>query len=284
MNPILAVHGIGNLKEGKEPEAAAAELAAPWQARLAEGVLAAGLNTAPPPVVVAYYAHLLMDSEIQGSPQGNLERLTESEKAVVREWLLTVGVPDSDDQQGWITAPLRQWIDWLARRRGTTFDVLARIAVAMAREVTCYLNRPERRRLARKVVASAIERHQPAVVVAHSLGSVITFEALHAYPETQVDLLVTVGSPLGLPVAIFDALEPEPKNGNGARPPGVKRWINLADPGDIVAVPLRLGDRFPVDLHDTCVIGKVDFHTLGAYLAHPLTAATITQDRRVPPE
>ncbi|MGW6934656.1 serine peptidase [Lentzea sp. NPDC054927] len=279
MKPVLAVHGIGNLKDGKEPETAAVELAAPWQARLEEGVLSAGLKIDPPPVVVAYYAHLLTDSESQGSPQGNLDRLTASEEAVVREWLLSAGVPAPDDQQGWITAPLRQWIHWLAQRRGTTFDVLARIAVAMAREVTCYLTRPERRRLAREAVASAIERHQPAVVVAHSLGSVVTFEALHAYPETQVDLLVTVGSPLGLPVAIFDALEPEPKNGKGARPPGVRRWVNLADPGDVVAVPQRLGDRFPVDLHDTCVIGKIDFHTLGAYLAHPLTAATIAQDR-----
>lgn len=204
-----------------------------------------------------------------------MERLTLLEATVVREWLRAAGVPEPDDQQGWLTAPLRQWLDWLARRRGTTFDVLARIAVAMAREVTCYLTRPERRRAARRVIASAIERHSPAVVVAHSLGSVVTFEALHAYPQTKVDLLVTVGSPLGLPVAIFDALEPEPVRGQGARPPGVRHWINLADPGDVVAVPKRLGDRFPVDRHEQCVIGKIDFHTLGAYLSHPLTALTI---------
>ncbi|GAA0356442.1 serine peptidase [Streptomyces sp. WI04-05B] len=275
MKPVLAVHGIRNLRAAEEPDVAATTLAAPWQMRLAEGFRAAGLDTAPPPVVVAYYAHLLTDQEIQGSPQRNLERLTPLEAVVVREWLRAVGVPESDERQGWSTAPLRQWLDWLARRQGTTFDVLARIAVAMAREVTCYLTRPQRRRAAREVVASAIERHRPAVVVAHSLGSVVTFEALHAYPEVQVDLLVTVGSPLGLPVAIFDALEPEPVRGQGARPPGVKHWINLADPGDVVALPLRLGDRFPVDRHEQCVVGKIDFHTLGAYLSHPVTARTI---------
>ncbi|MFE9677248.1 hypothetical protein ACFYO5_24500 [Streptomyces sp. NPDC006259] len=49
------------------------------------------------------------------------------------------------------------------------------------------------------------------------------------------------------------------------RPPGVDRWYNMADPGDLVAAQ-ELGGRFPVDRHGTTSIGLVDFHTLGGYL------------------
>lgn len=51
--------------------------------------------------------------------------------------------------------------------------------------------------------------------------------------------------------------------------------MNLADTGDLVAIPCRLGDRFPVDQHADTPIGRIDFHTFGAYLASPLTAAAI---------
>jgi pimeloyl-ACP methyl ester carboxylesterase len=114
------------------------------------------------------------------------------------------------------------------------------------------------------------------VVLAHSLGSVIAYEALHAHPELTVDCFVTLGSPLGLPGGIFDHLVPAPIANRGARPAGVRYWVNLADTGDLVAIPRRLGDRFPVDQHADTPIGRIDFHTFGAYLSSPLTAAAIS--------
>lgn len=73
-----------------------------------------------------------------------------------------------------------------------------------------------------------------------------------------------------------DHLVPAPVADRGARPAGVRYWVNLADTGDLVAIPRRLGDRFPVDQHADTPIGRIDFHTLGAYLSSPLTAAAIT--------
>ncbi|EOD63055.1 hypothetical protein H480_39070 [Amycolatopsis vancoresmycina DSM 44592] len=272
---MLAVHGIGNLRRSVEPDRAAAELAEDWQPRLDAGYRAAGLDVGAPRLAVAYYAHLLADVDVQAVHGSELGSLTPGERAVVRAWLLAAGAPEPEEAQGWLTAPLRQAFDWLARRRGRSFDVLARIAVALARDANSYLTKPGRRRAAREIVAAAIEQHHPRVLVAHSLGSVVAYEALHAYPQLKVDLFVTVGSPLGLPFAIFDALEPEPAEGRGTRPVGVGKWVDLADPGDLVAVPKRLGDRFPVDRHEQCAIGMLDFHTLGAYLAHDRTALTI---------
>jgi hypothetical protein len=102
----------------------------------------------------------------------------------------------------------------------------------------------------------------------------VAYEALHAFPDLDVELLVTLGSPLGLP-ALFRKLDPEPRAGRGARPAGVKRWLNIADVGDLVAIPPKLGGLFPVDQHETVNRGFLEPHFLGPYLANGVTATAI---------
>lgn len=55
------------------------------------------------------------------------------------------------------------------------------------------------------------------------------------------------------------------------RPPCVRRWVNLADIGDVVALPrIGLGQAFTGVEEDIPVtIGIWDFHTVGAYLRAP---------------
>jgi pimeloyl-ACP methyl ester carboxylesterase len=144
----------------------------------------------------------------------------------------------------------------------------------LVREANAYTSRPQARAAVRERVAAAIRSHRPRVVVAHSLGSVVAYEALHAFPELEVELLVTLGSPLGLPT-LARRLEPAMRHGQGARPAGVERWVNIADGGDLVALPPKLGGLFPVDTHATTDIGWLDPHTLGGYLANGVTAAAI---------
>jgi hypothetical protein len=48
---------------------------------------------------------------------------------------------------------------------------------------------------AREHVAATIADRRARVVIAHSLGTVVAYEALYAHPGLQVDLLVTLGSP-----------------------------------------------------------------------------------------
>jgi pimeloyl-ACP methyl ester carboxylesterase len=115
------------------------------------------------------------------------------------------------------------------------------------------------------------------VVVAHSLGTLVAYEALHAHPELQVPLLLTLGSPLALPKAVFERLLPPPVSGRGSRPVGVHRWVNIADPGDPVAIPPRLARSFEgVDLDlTTTVHGGFGFHHAKNYLRCAPTAATL---------
>nr|BFE56574.1 hypothetical protein GCM10020063_011000 [Dactylosporangium thailandense] len=269
---VLTVHGISNLRGALSPPEAATAMAGELRPRLAEGYRAAGLGHVPvPELAAAYYAHLLdQGAQSAGVP---LEALEPPERAMLWQWLRELGAP-AEVAQGPATAPLREAMDWLARRRSVGPQALARVMTAVLREVYVYLTRPAVRARVRQAVAGAIEQHRPRVLVAHSLGTVVAYETLHA-TGAEVDLLITLGSPLGLPGAIFEALEPEPADGRGGRPPGVGRWVNIADPGDLVAVPKRLGDRFPVDQHEEAYLGVVDFHTLGGYLACGLTAAAI---------
>jgi hypothetical protein len=79
----------------------------------------------------------------------------------------------------------------------------------------------------------------PAVVIAHSLGTVVSFEALHQYPRA-VPLWVTLGSPLSLRSVVWPKLRPAPP----ATPPGVREWRDYWDRDDVVAARPVLGDSF----------------------------------------
>lgn len=87
----------------------------------------------------------------------------------------------------------------------------------------------------RERVLAALPDDRPVVVVAHSLGSVVAFEALHSYPRS-VRLLVTLGSPLATAAVVFDRLRPSPPT----TPPTVRRWLNFWDRDDIVVARPRL--------------------------------------------
>ena len=81
------------------------------------------------------------------------------------------------------------------------------------------------------------------VLIGHSLGSVVAYEYLCRQP-IPCAVLVTLGSPLGIPHVIFDKLTPPPIAGVGVWP-GVRRWTNVADPDDIVALRKDLAPLFP---------------------------------------
>ncbi|MFJ5557890.1 hypothetical protein ACIQCD_10795 [Streptomyces sp. NPDC093250] len=78
------------------------------------------------------------------------------------------------------------------------------------------------------------------VVLAHSLGTVVAYEALHRL-EQPLPLLVTFGSPLGLRSIIHRRLRPQPLR----TPSHLKRWVNVADRDDFIVATLRLRTLFP---------------------------------------
>lgn len=75
-----------------------------------------------------------------------------------------------------------------------------------------------------------------AVIIAHSLGSVIAFDYVFGFrkykldPSINVEVLITLGSPIPIFNAGMGHVESE-----AALPPNLKRWINILDPDDGVA-------------------------------------------------
>ncbi|MDG9674476.1 hypothetical protein [Micromonospora sp. DH14] len=122
------------------------------------------------------------------------------------------------------------------------------LLVADLRQVRRYLLEPDLRREVMSRV-EAVVAPDTRVVVAHSLGSVVAYEALCAHPEWQVRAFVTLGSPIGVRQLIFDRLSPPPHTDDRGGPRGhwpgsVRVWTNIADAGDVVALTKDLRPMF----------------------------------------
>lgn len=143
------------------------------------------------------------------------------------------------------------------------FLILARI---VSRDVTDYLVGGQAKAMRAPVRDAIRSAGTPAVVIAHSLGTIVTYDVLSELGSDapEIPLLLTLGSPLGLPNVL------ERLVGGMPPPPGitptVQRWENIADPFDPVALVQRLSPLFdPTDtIHDSNVNN-------GALLNHDLT-------------
>ncbi|MFH9061243.1 hypothetical protein ACH4GM_08525 [Streptomyces coeruleorubidus] len=267
MKRIVGIHGVGQHRPGLLVPRAANELEEAWLKALARGAASARA----PELSVVYYADLLRIPGRQGGAL-SLDDLEPAEEELVREWLRELNVP-AGVSAGRATGFLRQSLAWLARSRGIGAPATEWFVSTFFREVHTYLQGFDgsARFRVRARIAETVAARRPDIVIAHSLGSVAAYEALWAYPHLKVDLLITLGSPLALPHAVFDRLEPGPVNGRGRRPPGVRRWVNLADPGDLVAIPPggveAKFDGVDSERSGTVAIHTFDFHLVANYLA-----------------
>jgi hypothetical protein len=160
--------------------------------------------------------------------------------------------------------------------RSRFFGGLAlRAMVLDLKQVRRYLQDQQLREAARAVVSKLITA-ETRVVVAHSLGSVVAYEALAAMPGHQVRALVTLGSPLGIGNLIFDRLDPAPRDGLGVWPGSDNLvWTNVADHGDVVALEKDLRPRFGPQVINTVVHNGAHAHAVAAYLTDTLTGGAI---------
>jgi pimeloyl-ACP methyl ester carboxylesterase len=190
------------------------------------------------------------------------------------DWASQLGMPASV-AQGYPTVPLRLITEWVAHRFGLDGRLVRTFVAVFFREVAAYLgDSPEERSAARDTVATAIRAHRPTVVIAHSLGSVVAYEALCANPDLDLDLLVTVGSPLAMPNVVLGRVQPAPAASANLRS-RVRGWLNIADVGDLIALPPRLCGVYDVDSDDTENIHLFDFHRATNYLRSGKVAAAV---------
>lgn len=133
----------------------------------------------------------------------------------------------------------------------------------LLKQVKEYLHNPQTKQAIQDRVIKKVTS-ETKVIIGHSLGSVIAYECLCAHPEWNVETFVTLGSPLGMSPIVFDALTPAPQSGKGTYP-NVKRWFNVADQGDIVALEKALAPRFGA-VEDRLVHNGWESHSATRYL------------------
>jgi len=156
--------------------------------------------------------------------------------------------------------------------------VSERVLVFWLKQVSAYFGQPVVRESIQARFAAGIGP-DTRVVVAHSLGSVVAYEALCAHPEWPVTDLVTVGSPLGVPHIVTNRLQPPPGwDGRGDLVgvwPGVDRWVNITDDGDFVALRPRLREVFGDRVTDVGISNGISGHQVQRYLSAAETGAAI---------
>lgn len=131
-------------------------------------------------------------------------------------------------------------------------------------------------RVARSI-ETAVAELRPVIVVAYSLGSLVTYEYLSrtAGFERSADLrLVTIGSPLG--VREIRELLTDQTTDSLRVPAAVKSWENVYDPDDVFSAPLH-GKVAAPGILDRRIESASDenAHYIGRYLRDRSTGAAV---------
>jgi hypothetical protein len=147
-----------------------------------------------------------------------------------------------------------------------------RVLLFALKQVRAYLYDLEMKQTIQKRVFEKVTK-DTRIIISHSLGTIVAYECLCAYPEWNVHTLVTLGSPLGISPSIFEALTPAPTEGKGIWP-NVKQWFNIADQGDIVALEKELTPCFGLVV-DQLVHNGWESHSALRYLNDQKTGQAI---------
>lgn len=291
---LVLLHG--RAQEGREPS----RLKDLWVQALREGVAAAGeaLEVKSERIRFVFYGDALRDSLTQEQLE-DVERVAvrgptqvAHEEMFIREVLLEAL---RSVQQASAESEKPTTLTTHRRGGGRTSLALMRAldeylpgsagaAIAfMARDVHAYLSRPGVRDLIEDGFRRALPDSCPAVVVGHSLGSVVAYNVLRREAFSHpwnIRLFVTLGSPLGLR-AIRRRLEPL------SYPRSVREWLNARDPRDAVA--LRGLERFYRPRAGAAAIAEIDdivnttskHHGVEGYLSDKRIAKRIAAALRV---
>lgn len=267
MARIVGVHGVGHQYTGEN------KLRSQWLPALKDGLALAGQPLASDEdFACACYGHLFrpLGKAAMDPPLDASDVTDDWERELLDAWWREAGRTDKTvngpDAQTKARTPssVQRALDALSQSE--FFAGLAERALILdLKQVRRYLHEPNVRSAACESIEKAITS-DTKVIVAHSLGSIVAYEALCAHPKWPVRTLVTIGSPLGITNLIFEKLQPTPNGGVGEWPRGIERWFNIADNGDIVALVKQLSGRFGSNVSDRLVYNGSKAHDATRYL------------------
>ncbi len=151
------------------------------------------------------------------------------------------------------------------------------------------------RRLLKMPLRAAWKSERPILLIAHSMGSIIAYDALWQLSQESgnnyyIDLLLTMGSPLGQ-TFIQRRIKGWQEQPDKRHPRNIKRWVNIAAVGDLTALDMRLQNDFEEMLQSGLVEsiedretynyfrldGELNVHAEYGYLINEVTAGYISE-------
>jgi hypothetical protein len=149
------------------------------------------------------------------------------------------------------------------------------------------------RRLAKMPLRAAWKAGRPILLIGHSMGSVIAYDALwqlshESDDDLRVDLLLTMGSPLGMHY-LQRRLKGCRESGKRRFPDNIRRWVNISAVGELTAIDMRLRNDYREmielglveDIEDYVVYnyfhqnGELNVHSEYGYLVNRTTAIVV---------
>jgi hypothetical protein len=279
MARIVGIHGIAQQVRGPEV------LRATWAPALRDGVTLSG---AEPPdgddLEIAFYGDLFRGKggKAAGGPRYTAVDVEEGFEQELLEawWVEAAATDDAVPGPGATTNKLRtpKTVQRAlnALNQSQFFAGLAEpLIIGFIKQVHAYVSDDS----VRGEIQARVDRVAgtgTAVLVGHSLGSVVAYEAACAHPDWDL-ALVTLGCPLGIRNLVFDRLRPPPEDGRGQYPAGAATWTNIADTGDVVALVKRLAPLFGERVQDLLVDNGSKAHDISPYLTAVQTGHAIAE-------
>jgi hypothetical protein len=245
MRQLIMVHG--RAQENKD----AAELKKEWITAWEKGLAKSGLSLplSDSDIHFPYYGDTLVQM-VGGKSVDEAARVivkgpapTPAEQEVMREMIAEIaaheGVAERDireqlDVETIEKGPLNwRWVQGILSTLDRVRPLSSALVGLVTADVAKYLTNPAIQQALNDGVIGAVEPGKEAVVVSHSLGTVVAYNVLMsrptAFPQVPVPLFVTLGSPLGVN-AVKSRLRPH------TFPTPVRQWYNAMDPDDVVSL------------------------------------------------
>lgn len=270
MAKIIAIHGIGQQFKGD------AIIHREWWPAFLSGLhLAGGDLSDPDQFVCPFYGHVFRSAGTLALTDHWQAKDVAAEEAELIERLSNAAAqaePDSvpalaeADGVGLARIPrmVQNALNVLSKSRFWA-NISQAAMIGDLKQVIRYLNDGDLHEQILQIILDRIAS-DTKVVIGHSLGSVVAYEALCRKPEA-VAAFISLGSPLGIRTLIFDKLTPRPSPAAiGVWPGRVKHWTNIADRGDIVALQKKLAPLFGDQVKDILVCNGSEAHHGERYL------------------
>lgn len=295
---IIAIHGIGN----KPPQPLLQQW---WRRAICEGLERIGRPRKRFKLELAYWAHFLYsepedvtirDQEHPLYIRNPYVRSSGSRNSAASNWLrrhvldLLEVIMDKVFFTQNRVFNFDRISDYVIRRKFSDLELYYHEENVALEETGLYA-----RQMIRDELAKILRKHRrkQILLISHSLGTVVAYDVLtQLVPEVGVHTLITLGSPLGLPMVMKKIFAEQHKDFKDERqlttPENIEHaWLNFSDLNDRIAMNYNLADDFSPNSHgikpvDTVVEndyefkGKRNHHKSYGYLRAPEVTAVIS--------